>query len=903
MRGRRQAPAPAVLPELPELLTLYTRNSTNTAQALQAESIFRKLSPEGQLTAVQKAIDSFNEKHDTNVQMSEEDISDFVNAESEEEREAVRQRILENVASAVPGTFKAKYDAIRYLAMLGNPRTHIRNILGNTLFQAPVTVKNRVGAVEEIIANALSGGKVERTKSLTGVNPFGSLAKEAREDFDNVKELLGQTHKYIDGQTSLYDIEEKIKAFSDGNFLGRGMNALADGNSYLLEAEDTMAKKFIYTQSLAGYLKANGAKTMQGLADTLEGRQLLDRARNYAAQEAMRNTFNDKNAASDAVAKLGGLYRSENPVERGFGYVVEGVLPFKRTPTNILMRALEYSPAGAASGIIKTIQGAKAGDSVKVTQGLDRIASGMTGTGLMYLGAVLAGAGLVRGGADDDDDKQAKFDDLRGHQNYSVELSDGTSVTLDWLAPEAIPFFMGVELYKAALDGGVSFEDFQKTFRDATAPMLEMSMLQGLNNTFDNAAYAKNSGGSVAGAVLTSALTSYITQVFPTLFGQAERSFGESERMATYTDKNSSVPSDLQYTLGKVSQKIPGWDYNQIPYIDAWGRTESTGGTGRRAVNNFLNPAFISQVSDDAVEDELQRLYDATGEAGVLPQRATKYFTADGERKDLTGEEYVAYATEKGQLSRELISEFLGSAGYAQMDDAARAKAISELYSYANAKAKESVFGIGLNSTAAKIQAAVDSGISPAQHFAFNAKLDALTPLEGAKGVSDMQRFRVIAGEDMGDDEKLAAIGSIMGTDMTTESGGKSQYAKMLDVLDTGATLDQYLDLSDAGAIDNYLKYQSAQGDRDYGIEPEAFAQFQTGKSQYDADGNNSYTQKEVAAAIEGIFGDTLTAEQKAVIWQLYNKSWKSKNNPYSSEIGGLIYDSLHEEPLYLDAP
>ena len=167
-----------------------------------------------------------------------------------------------------------------------------------------------------------------------------------------------------------------------------------------------------------------------------------------------------------------------------------------------------------------------------------------------------------------------------------------------------------------------------------------------------------------------------------------------------------------------------------------------------------------------------------------------------------------------------------------------------------------------------------------------------------------MQRYRAIAAADIPDADKIAAIGSIMGTDMTTESGGKSQYAKMLDMLDAGVTLDEYLDLKDADALDAYARYLSVGGD--YGITSGNYIDFKEGKGEYDADGNGSFTQKETAAAIDGIFGDALTQEQKAVLWQVQNKSWKAKNNPYSSSIGQSVYDSLHEEdeePRYLAAP
>jgi len=700
-----------------ELLTLYTRNSTNAAQALQAQSIFRKLSPEGQLVAMQKAVDALNEKYGTDVEIDEADVADFMEAETDEARQEVEKRIVKKAARAVPGTFKGKYDTIRYLAMLGNPRTHIRNILGNTLFQVPVAVKNRVGAAAEIVGGVVSRGKTERTKSLFGANPFGTLAAEARADWVNVKDFLSQNSKYNEGNATLSAIEQEAHAFSDDNLLGRGVNKAADFNSRLLEAEDTAAKRLIYAQSLAGYLKANGCKSMAD-ADAA----LLNKARVYAADEALRNTFNDKNAVSSAVSMLGRASKSENPALRTAGYVVEGALPFKRTPANILVRAAEYSPVGAALGTFDTIRGAKSGDTAEIAKGLDRLAAGLTGTGLMALGALAAGNGWVRG-REDEDEKQAAFDDLTGHQDYALELKDGTSVTLDWLAPEAIPFFMGVELYNAALDGGLSVSELGDTLKNATAPMLELSMLQGLNDIFDNAAYAKYSGGSVMGSIVTSALSSYVTQVVPTIGGQIERS-AEDVRMTTYTEKDGELSTDMQYTLGKVSQKVPGWDYRQIPYIDAWGREEETGDPLERAAKNLFNPAYVSQIDVDKVEHELQRLADATGETGIFPERAEKSITGkDGKDKNFTADEYVAYAKDLGQTSYKLVQAGMNTAAYRSMSNTEKAEYLNDLFSYAGAAARAKAGGKELEGWKLNAKnAQKDLGVSTAEYIALYQK-------------------------------------------------------------------------------------------------------------------------------------------------------------------------------------
>jgi len=212
---------------------------------------------------------------------------------------------------------------------------------------------------------------------------------------------------------------------------------------------------------------------------------------------------------------------------------------------------------------------------------------------------------------------------------------------------------------------------------------------------------------------------------------------------------------------------------------------------------------------------------------------------------------------------------------------------------------------------AARYEKLTDAGLETEDAFKLTDALADLKPEPGKENVSDMQKYRVIAGSDLTEREKTAAIGSIMGTDMVTDAGNPSQYAKMLTLLDGGVTLDQYLDLSEADAVDGYLRYQTVSAGRGYGITPAAYIKFRQIMPSYDADGNGSYTQKEVQAALDSMSGAggltlpslggeqnvTLTNTQKAVLWQMANKSWKGYKNPFDATVGQWVYDALHAEP------
>jgi len=358
---------------------------------------------------------------------------------------------------------------------------------------------------------------------------------------------------------------------------------------------------------------------------------------------------------------------------------------------------------------------------MSISQAMDDVAAGLTGSALFGLGAFLFAQGLVTGAQGDSEDD--KWSELLGHQGYALELEDGTSITLDWLAPESLPFFMGVETMSAVGENGWDASSIVNSVLEsakaAANPMLELSMMQGVSDLIESVQYAE--GNPIPG-IIGSMLASYFSQGIPTLLGQAERS-GENVRMTTYADKNRLFP-DLQYTLGRASSRLPGLDYQQVPYIDAWGREEESGDLGWRIFSNTLSPAYVSQVEVDKVEAELQRVRDATGDTGVFPDRASRSIEFNSEKHDLTAEQYTRYAKEKGQNSYRLAQAAMSSEAYKAMGDGEKAEYIAKMYGYADYKAKRAVFPEYTNSQYEKYEKAEAAGMTPDAYYAMTQTYD-----------------------------------------------------------------------------------------------------------------------------------------------------------------------------------
>lgn len=698
-----------------ELLSLYAQMETTAGQAVQAASILRKLAPSDQLYAAKRVVSELEKTiqknyKDLEITIDPSLIEEFNQQTDQAGRDAVLDKIYQNVADQVPAKWKDKWNAWRYMAMLFNPRTHVRNFLGNVGFQPLRWTKDRVAATIEAGVSKVSGGRLERTKSFKA-NP--ALYKAAVADWENVRGALSG-NKYDDIRT---EINSRRRIFRTAPLeAGRKIN------SWALEAEDAIFKRITYADTLAGYLQANGVTAEQMRNNTVDA-QLLSRARDYAGREALKATYQDRNMVSDKVVQIA----------RALGPAGEAVLPFKRTPANILVRGMEYSPAGLAKALTYDLIQVKRG-KMTGAEAIDHIASGLTGSGLMALGAYLFARGIVTSGGGDDEGQDA-LNDLTGVQNYALYLDwlpdfiktplgiqDGDNVTLDWLAPEALPFFMGVELMDSMGQGGNTAESISTALKSISDPMLELSMLQSLNDVIDSVSFSENKLGALA----SSALISYFTQPIPTLGGQFERS-AEDVRMTTYTDKNLRLPTDLQYAIGRASARLPGPDYQQMPYIDAWGREDSSGPLWLRMANNFLNPAYTSNKQVTPVDEEIQRIYDQTGDASVVPQRPKRYITVDGERIDLSKEKYEQYATKRGQMQFEMLGNIIDNPTYRSMSDTDKAFVIDSVYEYADKTTKSEISNYELDGW---VKTAAQSDLSPEDYILFRA---ATVDIEGDK--------------------------------------------------------------------------------------------------------------------------------------------------------------------------
>ena len=631
-------------------------------------------------------------------------IEEYRQQTTDDGRDAVIDKMQQYIADQIPSSLGDKFTAIRYLNMLGNLKTQVRNVSGNTGMMLVQKAKNTVRSALETIASVASGGRYQKQySSLTLFHP--SLISAAWNDIQNtsgLKDTAMGEKKYSSASTQFEKgIEEKRNPFKFGDNrvtrffhiankqgpAGKLLSLYNKATSWAMEAGDDIFVSLNYTDALAGYLQAHKISADQWTSLVAEAdsdpsstaAQTVDDARAFAIKQAQEATFRDTNRISDFAQNF----------DRNWGkakIITQGIAPFRKTPANVGVRMEEYSPLGFVNTAVKAIQAAKGSENVTGADVVDSLSKSLTGTGLAIVGFALAQAGRAR--TKSDDDKQEAFDKLRGLQDYSITVGDGLNLTLDWAVPASASIFMGVELFNLVRDGNISPDDAMKVIGNLTAPMLEMSMLSGLNDALNNISNFNEDTDALPQFLLNSAVGYLFQGVTNTLAGQFEQA-NEEYRQSYYTNPdNKLIPTSVQKKLAQAGNKTPGIDWQASDYIDAWGRKQKNEGTtAQRYANALLNPSYTSKLSskETAIDSELQRLYDygkdIDGFPSVLPQTAKRNTAVNGTK--LSPEEYEIYATKKGQESLRLVTSLIDSREYKNLTDEGKAKAISECYSYA----------------------------------------------------------------------------------------------------------------------------------------------------------------------------------------------------------------------------
>ena len=733
---------------------------TESGQFSQAAAItMLNNDPQAAMRYLVREIDSMNEAGKKkfkdkwqNFEMTDSEVKQFADIDpgDTDAIKAAYENVYDRLRKEYPVTMTEKLMELRRVSMLLNARTNVRNVVSNAFMMPIRWTADRVTALGEG-AYKLIHPEYQSTQS---ANPVAS--KESRqlasEAFETVREELLGDNKYNDAQGAIRDKQIfKGSKFSEmfdnltNGALTRANQAMGKDVSpslmetarnftyYLLEKGDDVFVKKNFESRMASYLEAQGITDLESIpAD----------AYTLATQEAYKATFKDDTKLATILSD----------VRRTLGVPGDIVMPFTKTPANIAMRGIDYSPVGVANALVK-LKNAKS--NVEVSNALTLLGQGATGTAAIAVGYALAQSGIIQGALSDDKD-EAQWEKSHGKLAYSVKVGDNY-YTFDWAQPASIPIILGTTIYQCMQDSDNALDTIYQGAVAATNAWSDLSPLQTLTDIFGG-------NGTPAENIADTFLEAPLGWI-PAQLGAAAR-IGDTTQRVTYDNT-----SKLNNIINQAKSKIPGMSQTLPVAYDTWGNPiKRQDSTGEAALANLLNPGQIGSIRETPIDDEISRLYSATGEESVFPQKSAWKYDRGDENIKLNSEQNSEYQRIMGHNSYNIASAFINSDAYNTLDDTQRAEIFPKIYNFSKALADSELFGydIASSKTYKKMyEIYQDKGAAGVATF--------LGIKQNTESNKDEDRVASVADLPMNDEEKGYYLHQLVG-DFTKESQTAYDY-------------------------------------------------------------------------------------------------------------------------------
>jgi hypothetical protein len=347
------------------------------------------------------------------------------------------------------------------------------------------------------------------------------------------------------------------------------------------------------------------------LAQIMKARGLTEvtpEAKAYALDKAKSVTLRSKNVLADGINNFKRL--------PGIGKFVDIAVPFVNTPSNVLAKAIDGSPFGLATSIVKSIINVLPNTKGTYTQAqmIESWVKFFSGTiGGAGLGALLQAMGLI-----DYDEKDGLTAEILGKK-----------YTIDWIQPAAMQLAFGASAYKKMKDKGFSGDALYKSILAGGNTVFNMSVLKSVKDIFGS----KYDDGPTEAIMAVPGQG--IMQAFPTPLTALAKTIDTTTR-STYD------PNPLMSTAKFIASKTPGLSMTLPKRIGPLGEEVKN----ENALGLFVLPGRVIPASYGPIADEVKK-------QGLALKDAVKYWdvTKDGKtaRTILTAKQYEEFATEVGK--------------------------------------------------------------------------------------------------------------------------------------------------------------------------------------------------------------------------------------------------------------
>lgn len=655
---------------------------TSAGQTVQAFNIMERMTPEGMVKYAQSELtDAYNimvknktkewiDKYRSDFDLQPNEVKFIVdtmkevqNMEDGYSKKVKLAEIQKMMTDKLPPDKNSRLKSWMRISMLFNPKTQVRNVVGNALIMPVNSISDVISSkVDKIIAKK-SGVRTTGTTDIKAL--LKGIKKGAYEATNDYKK--GINTKDMDGNR--FEISNQ-KSFSEKNLIGKSLNRTEALLNYVMDVGDRVFSEAAFENSLQNQMVLNNTTEVT--------QEMID----IAHTEALQRTWNDNNNYTKFVLDV---RRGLNKIKvAGYG-LGDVLIPFAKTPANLTKAIVDYSPAGLVSTITKGINLKNSLSNGQYTakmqhQFVQSLGKATAGTMLYVLGIALAKAGITSGESDDDKDTRDFIKNALGISSYSIKIGD-KSFTYDWAQPIAAPLSITANVVNSKKNKETALsEAIIGSLDTAGSILLEQSFLSSLNDVLSD-----NNG--VASGIVNEVLE-LPSRAIPTFAKQIADLVDDTQRQTYEYD------SPIKTAKNKIIAKLPGVSKTLSPSVDTMGREIKKYGGKSNIFNVFLNPANVNTKNISESAKEIYRLYKVTGDQTIMPRVSPYYINQKNEKVILTTEQRANYSKVSGQIIEDNLKILLSNNNYQKLNDTEKSEIIKNIVDYSYNKARKDVVGI-----------------------------------------------------------------------------------------------------------------------------------------------------------------------------------------------------------------
>lgn len=642
---------------------------TAAGQTVQAFNIMERMTPEGMVAYAQSELDEAYDKmvknktrewinkHRSEFDLTPEEtqtimniMDEVKNMEDGYEKRVKLAEIQKLMTDKLPPERGAGIKAWMRISMLFNPKTQVRNILGNAVI-APTNAFSDLFAsgVDKMISKKTN----VRTTGAPNLKSYGKGFKTGLyQSYNDFKK--GINTRNIEGNR--FEITQG-KSFNDKNVIGKNLNRVDNLLSFMLDAGDRGFYEASFTNSINNQMILNKTNKIT--------QEMID----IATSEALSRTWQDNNNYTRFVLQTRNALNKINVKGYGLGDIL---IPFAKTPANLTKAIVDYSPVGLINTINSGINLKKSLENGQFTpqmqhEFVQRLGKATAGTMLYLIGLALAKAGITSGESDDDKDTKNFMKNTLGINSYSIKIG-GKTFTYDWAQPIAAPLSITANIEKNRKEKVSTLENIISSLDTAGNILLEQSFMDSINTVLNN------NDGIVTG--IQEAILELPSRAIPT-FSKQIVDLTDSTQRQTF-----EYNAPLKTSVNKIKSKIPGLSKQLAPSVDTMGRDIQKYGGKNNVFNVFLNPANVNSENLSESASEIYRLYKETGDTTIMPRVSPYYINKNGEKTILTSKQRADYQKTSGKIIEDNVKKLLKNRTYNSLSDEEKADVINNIVNY-----------------------------------------------------------------------------------------------------------------------------------------------------------------------------------------------------------------------------